>query len=66
MVKKGKKKILGEGWQNEQQNLKGKVEGNKVGNIFTINTLYVLRIFGTGIIVLGVIALFKYKTAAES
>lgn len=42
------------------------IEGNKVENVFIINTLHMLKIFGTGIIVLGVTALCKHKTAAES
>lgn len=64
-LKRIKKKLTAKGWQNEQDQ-KGKIKGNKVGNIFTISTLHMLRIFGMGIVVLGVIALFKHKTAAES
>lgn len=42
------------------------IEDNKVENIFTINPLRMLKIFGSGVIVSGVTALFKKKTATES
>lgn len=52
--------------QNEQHDLKGKIKGNKVGNIFTIRTLRMLRIFGTGIIVLGVLHYSSIKQQLKS